>query len=246
MDDPGVSDREERRPARWILAALVLALAVAAGVGLARLLAPEPEFIGTELEPPRPAMDFSLLDQNRRPFRLSEQRGHVVVLTFLYTSCTDVCPFIGAKLRRAREQLGPADSQIEIVVITTDPGRDDGDRALRYSRALGMSDRWHFLTGTEAELEPVWEAYLIRPARADRAEHVSDDVLREYGLFSGLSEQEITGAKAAIDQFGGGYEVIHSTPVWLIDPSGQLRAFQGQDLLPSELVHDIELLLEAR
>lgn len=215
-----------------------------AGFGLTRLLAPQPSLVGTELEPPREAMDFSLTDQRGHAFHLGDSRGRVVVLTFLYTSCTDVCPFIGAKLSKVQEELGANASQVELVVITTDPERDRVERIARYSRVMGMSDSWHFLTGEQEELRPIWEAYLLRPSRGGRSERVPDEVLREYGLFSGLSEPEISRAKGALEQFGGGYDVSHSTPVWLIDRDGQLRAFHGQDLLPSELIHDIDLLLK--
>lgn len=244
MKEDGLSRGAKDRVVRILAVAGILLVGVAGGFGLTRLLAPQPELVGTELEPPREAMDFTLTDHKGRAFRLSENRGRVVVLTFLYTSCTDVCPFMGVKLGRVYDDLGTDASQVEFVVITTDPERDRVDRIAQYSRDMGMSDTWHFLTGGEGELQAIWEAYLLRPSRGGRSEHVSDEVLREFGLFQGLSENEISRAKGAIDQFGGGYDVSHSTPVWLIDRNGQLRAFHGQDLLPSEMIHDIDILLK--
>ncbi len=243
MKDQEPSGGTSNRAIKLLIVAGIVVLGAVAGFGLTRLLAPDPSFVGTELEPPREARDFELIDHNGNPYRLSDQRGRVVVLTFLYTSCTDVCPFVGAKLSRVSEKLGADPQEVEFLVITTDPERDDVDRIARYSRKMGMSDRWHFLTGPQEKLQAIWEAYLLRPSRGGGSQHVSDEVLREYGLFRGLSEPQISNAKGAIDQFGGGYEVSHSTPVWLIDRDGQLRAFHGQDLLPSELMHDIYLLL---
>ena len=53
-----------------------------------------------------PAPDFGLTDQQGRPFRLSDAKGKPVLLTFIYTHCTDTCPFISIKIRQACKLLG--------------------------------------------------------------------------------------------------------------------------------------------
>jgi hypothetical protein len=47
-----------------------------------------------------PINDFTLIDQSSRPFKFSELTGRVVVVTFAYTTCPDVCPLITAALRK--------------------------------------------------------------------------------------------------------------------------------------------------
>ena len=49
------------------------------------------------------AADFSLTDQHGQPFHLADSRGKVVVLCFIYTHCTDICPFISVKVRDANQ-----------------------------------------------------------------------------------------------------------------------------------------------
>jgi protein SCO1/2 len=49
-------------------------------------------FHGTVINPPLPVTDFSLQTANEEVFRLSEQKGKIVLLFFGYTSCPDVCP----------------------------------------------------------------------------------------------------------------------------------------------------------
>jgi cytochrome oxidase Cu insertion factor (SCO1/SenC/PrrC family) len=44
------------------------------------------------------APGFALTTQDSAPLALSDLRGKVVLLTFIYTSCTDTCPLLTGKL----------------------------------------------------------------------------------------------------------------------------------------------------
>jgi protein SCO1/2 len=152
----------ERRTILWSAAAL----GVVAGIVLG--CAQPPAFRGTVLDPPRAVEDFTLHDQFDKPVRLSDFRGRVAVLTFLYTSCPDVCPIIAGKLRSTVESLGEAGHGIAIVVVTVDPERDTVERVRAYSEQHRMLDRWHFVTGGMQALRPVWEYYWVGTVRKDR------------------------------------------------------------------------------
>lgn len=49
-----------------------------------------------------PVPDFSLVDQEGNPFRFESSRGKIVLLTFVYTACPDVCPLLAAKFASIR------------------------------------------------------------------------------------------------------------------------------------------------
>lgn len=68
-----------------------------------------------------PAPNFQLEDQEGRQVALSDLRGKVVVLTFLYTHCPDVCPLIAEHLKTASSQLGAAMNQVAFVAVSVDP-----------------------------------------------------------------------------------------------------------------------------
>jgi protein SCO1/2 len=51
------------------------------------------------------APDFLLIDQDDRGVRVSQFRGKLVLLNFIYTHCTDVCPLTTAALARAQREL---------------------------------------------------------------------------------------------------------------------------------------------
>ncbi len=240
-------------PSRRLILVLSLSLVLligAAGLLGAMFLEGQPSaFNGTVLDPPDQATDFRLTDQQGRPYRLADAKGKVVVLTFLYTHCTDVCPFIAAKLKETDRLLGSDASQVDLVAITTDPARDTQGTLADYSRVFGLYDRWHFLLGPTDALRPVWKAYAVASEKDSQAEAVETPqpvppaTLQALGLDRGLDASEIAAAQRAIGQFGGGYHVTHSTPIWLIDPQGRVRVLLRQSASPDEIVHDIRLLL---
>jgi protein SCO1/2 len=121
----------------------------------------EPSFRGTVLDPPRESRDFSLKDQFGKRVRLSDFRGRVVALTFLYTSCPGLCPLLAGKLRTTLESLGDLAPAVAIVVVTVDPERDTVERVYAYSQQQQMLDRWHFLIGEAEALRPIWKYYWV-------------------------------------------------------------------------------------
>jgi len=240
-------------PSRRLI--LVLSLSLVILIGAVGLMASfffqnqPPAFNGTVMDPPDQATDFRLTDQQGQPYRLSEAEGKVVVLTFIYTHCTDVCPFIAAKLKQTDQLLGPDASKVDLVAITTDPARDTQTILADYSRTFGLYDRWHFLYGPKDALRPVWKAYAVA-SEQDTEEHGAETpqpvplpTLQAMGLDRGLSSEELATAQGAISQFGGGYHVTHSTPIWLIDPQGRVRVLLRQSASPEEIAHDVRLLL---
>lgn len=122
-----------------------------------RVLAGSYRFQGSLIDPPAPAADFTLTDQNGQPFRLSDQRGKVTLLFFGYTHCTDVCPITLASFTKIHEQLGKQADNVRFVFITVDPERDTiqqmHDHLAKFDPAIIG------LTGSPSELGPVWKDY---------------------------------------------------------------------------------------
>jgi len=194
-----------------LVLALLLAPALAVGARGAGLK-------GQVLDPPRPALDFTLTDQSNRPVQLASLQGQVVVLTFLYTTCVDVCPLVAAKLHEVTDRLGSRRGEVAIVAVTVDPERDTPAAMTEFSRRWGMLDRWRFLTGTERQLETIWQYYWARQVR-----------------------REIPGATAGTKP---AHTIGHGSPVHIFDRAGRVRVIFDADFQPAQLTHDIEALLE--
>ncbi len=208
--------------------------------------------VGTVYPQPWPAADFSLTDQNGSPFRMADTRGRVVVLSFIYTHCTDFCPFVALKLKEARALLGPAADEAVFVAVTTDPSRDTPKVIDAYSRAIGMEKGWRFVTGTLSAMRKVWKDYFIgvevekdsagsmagqAPGKPDpQADEIAQAVAR------GLSREDRGLAGAIIERFGGGYDVSHDIPFWIVDKRGMMRVSLDADATPADIARDIRTL----
>ncbi|MCP2605161.1 SCO family protein [Candidatus Aminicenantes bacterium AH-873-B07] len=109
---------------------------------------------------PKPAYNFKLLNYTKDTISLSDFKGKVVVIGFIYTHCPDVCGILTmhyVQLQRIfKKEIGKS---LELIFITTDPERDVPERVAAYTR--GFKGKWYFLTGKREELEKVWESYYV-------------------------------------------------------------------------------------
>ncbi|MCL7455468.1 MAG: SCO family protein [Anaerolineae bacterium] len=116
-----------------------------------------PSFRGSVVQEPLSVPDFALTDENGETFRLSDQRGNVVLLFFGYTSCPDVCPTTLANWRKVHETLGQDAARVRFVFVTVDPERDTVERLGLHVNAFNPD--FVGLTGTQEELEAVYQVF---------------------------------------------------------------------------------------
>jgi protein SCO1/2 len=81
------------------------------------------------------------------------------MLFFGFTHCPDVCPLTMANLKQAVTQLGSNAARVQVVFITVDPARDTPQQAQQYASQYDPS--FVGLSGSAAQLEPVWNDYGI-------------------------------------------------------------------------------------
>jgi cytochrome oxidase Cu insertion factor (SCO1/SenC/PrrC family) len=129
-----------------------------------------PEPARARFVPPREAaFDFSLKDQNGRRTSLAAARGDVVVMTFIYSSCRDLCPAEGNVIADAVKLAG--EQGMQTFVISVDPIGDTPARVKEWLMRRDLpKDGSHYLIGTRKQLRPVWQAYGIVPLVASPAE----------------------------------------------------------------------------
>jgi protein SCO1/2 len=111
-----------------------------------------------------PAPSFTLVDQTGRKFTFNPAGGQPVVVTFIYTTCPDVCPLLTAKMAAVQRKLeAEKNNRYLFLSISTDPKRDSAEKLKAYGDAFKADYRhWHFLTGSPAELAPVWKGFGVR------------------------------------------------------------------------------------
>lgn len=138
---------------RWAVPCLALAFAVSAHAGTSDLKA-------GVFDPPRTAPEFTLTGSDGRELRPSQYRGKVVLLSFGFTSCGNVCPVTLGVLASARRQLGPRGADVQVIYVTVDPQRDDAAQMKRY--LAGFDPTFIGGTGSEAQLAAVRQLYGIQ------------------------------------------------------------------------------------
>ena len=109
----------------------------------------------------RPAPDFRLTNQFGQPMSLSQFRGKVVILAFTDSECTTICPLTTVSMVEARDLLGAAGDQVQLLGIDANPKATAVSDVMAYSRSHGMVSQWDFLTGSPAQLQAVWKAYHV-------------------------------------------------------------------------------------
>lgn len=138
---------------------------------------------GSLIDPPIPAADFTLTDQNGETFTLSQQQGKVVLIFFGYTNCPDVCPVTLSEYTQVKRQLQDQAEGVEFVFITVDPERDTPERMQTYM--ANFDPEFTGLSADRAELEPVWKAYGVYQEKVDSssaAGYLVDHTARTYAI----------------------------------------------------------------
>lgn len=140
----------------------VAALALLGTGGTAAIAAGVPPFDGPRIVHPAVTPDFALRDQNGRLVRLSAQRGKVVVVTFLYTHCPDLCPLTAIHIDQALDRLGPRRTGVTVLAVSVDPFGDTPAAVRRFVRSHRLSSQFHYLTGPKQALLRVWRLYDVK------------------------------------------------------------------------------------
>jgi protein SCO1/2 len=140
--------------------------------------------------------DVTLINQDGKkvPFRMATNSGRPVLLNFLFTSCTTICPPLAANFARFQEVLGKEVDQVSLISVSIDPDHDTPAAMKKYLKRFGSQTGWEFLTGRSEDVTQVMKAF---NAYADnKMNHFpltfihgpgSDKWVRLYGLL-GTSE----------------------------------------------------------
>lgn len=108
----------------------------------------------------QPLPDLTLVDRSGAELRfVSEVLGDdIVVMDFIYTSCTTACPVLTAILKQVKNKLGSrVGDDVAMVSLTVDPVTDTPERLGRYAVEHGAGANWRFLTGPKARVDGLLE-----------------------------------------------------------------------------------------
>jgi len=101
--------------------------------------------------------DFTLVGHHGKKVSLADYRGKVVLLTFGYTHCPDICSVILSQLKQIVNKLEDQADQVQILFITVDPERDKGEHFRDY--VTYFNPTFLGLNGTQDEITKVTQQY---------------------------------------------------------------------------------------
>ncbi len=87
---------------------------------------------GTLLPQARQIADFTLTDQDGKPFTKTQLSGHWTLLFPGFTHCPDVCPTTLAFLKQLHSKLAAENKPVSVVFLSVDPERDQPKQLASY------------------------------------------------------------------------------------------------------------------
>ena len=114
--------------------------------------------------------DTELLDQNGRKIRFYTDlvKGHTVVINYIFTTCTTICPPLGAAFARVQKQLGEkAGRDVRFISISVDPATDTPERLKAWGAKFHAGDGWTFVTGNKPQVDELLRALGASSARRE-------------------------------------------------------------------------------
>jgi protein SCO1/2 len=105
--------------------------------------------------------NVTLMNQDGEAVRLRSltDSGKPVIIDFIFTTCTTICPVLSAGLANLRAELGEKASRVQIISITIDPGHDRPERLKEYGSRFNAGPGWTFLTGNRDDIGRVLQAF---------------------------------------------------------------------------------------
>jgi protein SCO1/2 len=203
------------------LARLALVHARALSVGAASLAlltlgCGNAELHGASVLPRGPAPDISAEDTSGGPFQLHDQRGRIIVLSFGYTSCPDVCPTTLSKMKDIYRRLGEKRAgDVTMAFLSVDPERDTVARLREYVSAFDPKILGLRLTGAPLA-----------------------STLVAYGVTS--ERRELPGERYPDRPLAGEYYSFdHTSGYFVIDKAGYLRLRFPAEAPVDDMVSDL-------
>ncbi len=155
----------------------------------------------TRLVAPYRTPDVKLVDANGKEVSLHDALDGAgpVMLNFIFTTCTTICPVMSATFSQVQARLGPNPGKVRMVSISIDPEHDTPSRLNEYAKRFEAGPQWSMLTGSIENSIAVQRAFDIY--RGDKMNHepvtfmrkgpdqpwvringfiAADDLLREY------------------------------------------------------------------
>src|SRR5262245_24614867 len=135
---------------------------------------------GSRLAVIQPAPPFSLTTQSGAPLRSADLKGKVLLVSFIFTTCSGFCPATTHRMAGVQQELKTRGlskkAQVHLLSISLDPARDTPQVLTNYMKAYDVdAASWSFLTGSVDEVGKVVKEWGMwaKPAANGQLDHPS-------------------------------------------------------------------------
>lgn len=147
--------------------------------------------------------DRVLVDNNGQEMSLAQQLDaeKPVMLNFIFTTCTTICPVLSASFYQVRLELGEEKQQLQMISITIDPEYDTPERLQTYAERYKADAGWKFLTGEFEDIVAVQKAF--DAYRGSKSNHEPLTFIRAPGADSWVRLEGLASASDIVQEYHG-------------------------------------------
>lgn len=122
-----------------------------------------------------------------------------VLLNFIFTSCTTICPVLSATFSDFQKKLGENAGNVTMISISIDPQYDTIEKLREYAKRFGAGSQWQFYTGSDEQsinAQKAFDAY-----RGGKMNHIPLTFLRRAAGQKWIRLEGFTSSTQLLDEF---------------------------------------------
>jgi protein SCO1/2 len=148
------------------------------GAATALMMAAAPATILSTSRAAYQAPAVTLLRQDGKSVSLPNELddGRAVLLNFIFTTCSGICPLASQTFAEFARKLGPEAAGVHLMSISIDPEQDTPERLRQYARKFHAGPEWHHYTGTLAASIAAQRAFDVY--RGEKMSHTPVTLMR--------------------------------------------------------------------
>lgn len=143
----------------------------------------------------------TLIDQNGEKVSTAElfDGSDPVMLNFIFTSCTTICPVLAATFAQVQRKFAPELNDVKMISISIDPEHDTPAKLKEYGQRFNAAENWTFVTG---DLGPILEVLSAFDAyRGDKMNHIPLILMRRSAAAPWLRLEGFPGANDLLKEY---------------------------------------------
>ncbi len=149
--------------------------------------------------------EINMVDTNNKPVTLAKELNQgPVVVNFIFTSCTAICPILSSTFSQVQKRFNEIKApKLKLISFSIDPERDTPARLKEYAQKFNAGERWKFYTGTKPDMlnvEKIFSNY-----RGNKMNHLPYTFIRINNKSKWIRLKGFVSASAIIDEINKAY-----------------------------------------